>query len=175
MMVHFGQDREKIAGCSIENYLLEKSRVVTQEKGERNYHAFYQMCCGLEVDELEALHLQISGSPEARMAKYSYLNQSECYSLKNGSDIDECAEMIKAVDRLSFTAEQRRWLFRITAAVLFLGNLDFESNGIEGSIILNSDVISTVAGLLSCPETGLATALVQRTFSAGRRGSVQWT
>jgi len=45
MEIHFDKFG-KIVGARTENYLLEKSRVVTQTPGERNYHIFYQLCTG---------------------------------------------------------------------------------------------------------------------------------
>jgi myosin heavy subunit len=46
--IHFSPSGH-IIGALIENYLLEKSRVVHQLKGERNYHIFYQVCTALTL------------------------------------------------------------------------------------------------------------------------------
>mmetsp|Transcript_21605 Transcript_21605/g.30274 ORF Transcript_21605/g.30274 Transcript_21605/m.30274 type:complete len:507 (-) Transcript_21605:1976-3496(-) len=40
LLMHGG----KILGANIEEYLLEKSRIVAPGKGERNYHIFYMVC-----------------------------------------------------------------------------------------------------------------------------------
>jgi myosin heavy subunit len=58
-----------IHGCEIINYLLEKSRVVTQSDMERNYHIFYQLICGADKEMKDRLYLE-------NVADYSYLDQS---------------------------------------------------------------------------------------------------
>ncbi len=42
----FFDARGQICGATNTNYLLEKSRVVLQNEGERNFHIFYQICLG---------------------------------------------------------------------------------------------------------------------------------
>ncbi|KAI8441581.1 hypothetical protein MSG28_015160 [Choristoneura fumiferana] len=51
--IHF-DDQYRISGASMRTYLLEKSRVVYQSAGERNYHIFYQLCAAaMHMPELE--------------------------------------------------------------------------------------------------------------------------
>ncbi len=60
--------RGVICGAEVSEYLLEKSRIMSQAVGERNYHVFYEMLWGLPDEELRTYGL-------TRPDDYFYLNQ----------------------------------------------------------------------------------------------------
>ena len=56
--IHFDGSCSVVGGY-ISHYLLERARVVSQSKAERNYHIFYQLCAGADAELAQRLHLGI--------------------------------------------------------------------------------------------------------------------
>ncbi|VEL38500.1 unnamed protein product [Protopolystoma xenopodis] len=67
--IHFDRSSGYIESARIEQYLLEKSRLITQASGERNYHVFYCLIAGLSDIEKESLGL-------SNTENYHYLTQT---------------------------------------------------------------------------------------------------
>lgn len=57
----------------VQKYLLEKSRICSQGRNERNYHVFYYLLAGASESEKQLLHLQ-------KTENYNYLSKV-CYKL----------------------------------------------------------------------------------------------
>jgi len=64
-----------ILGADIDHYLLEKGRTVVQGHGERNYHIFYFMCCGLSPAEKDKLGLKM---PQASFRQHHLRPRPRC-------------------------------------------------------------------------------------------------
>lgn len=99
----------------VQKYLLEKSRIVSQGRNERNYHVFYYLLAGANEQEKQLLHLESCDW-------YNYLNKSGCYGLENIDERHEFSRLKQSMEMVGFTAEKQRRLFAVLSAVLLLGN-----------------------------------------------------
>ena len=114
-----------ITGSSNTTYILEKSRVVFQEKDERNYHVFYQLLRGATPALLQELGLQeLSAQPETAR----FINQSGCIKIENVDDASDFHEVNEAFTEIGFTAEEQKSLYTIIAGILQFGNITYEEN-----------------------------------------------
>jgi myosin XV len=82
--------RGVIVGAKITEYLLEKSRIVTQAQDERNYHVFYEMLKGLSPEQKEKYGLL---TPE----KYFYLNQGGNSEIDGKNDHEDFQSLLSAM------------------------------------------------------------------------------
>ncbi|KAH8271071.1 hypothetical protein KR018_006777, partial [Drosophila ironensis] len=151
-----------IQGARIQQYLLEKSRIVFQSKEERNYHIFYCMLAGLSVPERERLKLQ-----EQSPSQYHYLSQGGCFTLPGRGDAKDFADIRAAMKVLSFKPEEVWSIFSLLAAILHLGNLRFKATevaNLEAAEIDDPLNLQRVSQLLGTPISSLNAALTQRTI-----------
>ncbi|XP_057659116.1 myosin-VIIa [Diorhabda carinulata] len=160
--VYFKQG--SIISAKVTEYLLEKSRIVTQAPGERNYHVFYELLGALGPSERQKYGLVDAD-------KYFYLNQGggDCGPGHSGSGADWNA-LTRAMQVLGIGEAEQEVVIKILASVLHLGNIYFHRrqlrHGQEGVEVGSEVEIKWAAHLLQISSSGLQRALTSRITEA---------
>ncbi|XP_069624685.1 unconventional myosin-Ie-like isoform X4 [Ranitomeya imitator] len=141
-------------GGKISNFLLEKSRVVSQNTGERNFHIFYQLLEGASAEDRENLGVT---APDY----YFYLNQSAVYKVEDVSDKTEFTETMAAMDVVGLSHEAQASVLQIVAGILHLGNISFRESG-NYATVESEDFLAFPAFLLGIDQSRLKEKLTSR-------------
>ncbi|KAM4034530.1 unconventional myosin-XVB-like [Anomaloglossus baeobatrachus] len=149
--------RGALAGCSVTQYLLEKSRVVFQALGERGFHIFYELLDGLSENEKQRLFLQ---EPET----YYYLNQGRACDLPGKNDKTDFMVLEKCLRGIGLSDIELTSIWTILSAILQLGNIcfaSFHSDTISASAGFRITEIRIVASLLQISPEALQKSITQ--------------
>ncbi|XP_006898382.1 PREDICTED: LOW QUALITY PROTEIN: unconventional myosin-IXb [Elephantulus edwardii] len=147
-----------VRGAIVEKYLLEKSRLVSQEKDERNYHVFYYLLLGVSEEERQEFQLR---QPE----DYFYLNQHNL-KIEDAEDLKHDFERLKqAMEMVGFLPATKKQIFSVLSAILYLGNVTYKKRATgrdEGLEVGPPEVLDTLSQLLKVKREILVEVLTKR-------------
>ncbi|XP_076944180.1 myosin-2-like [Bidens hawaiensis] len=142
-----------LQGACVHTLLLEKSRISHLSRSERSYHVFYQMCAGAPSDMRDKLNLRMA-------SEYKFLSQSGCLKIHDVDDAHNFKKLMEAMDALQISHEDQERVFKLLAAILWLGNISFEVIDNENHVTVVIDEASrSAARLLGCRMNDLTVAL----------------
>lgn len=163
LQLQFNAQGEPV-GADITNYLLEKTRVVGQIKDERNFHIFYQFTKGASQAYRTNFGVQ---TPET----YLYTSKSKCFDVDGIDDIADFKETISAMQIIGLSQTEQDEIFRMLAAVLWTGNIQFVEDKDGYAAVSDQSVVDFLAYLLEVSPEAVVQAITIRVLTP-RNGEV---
>ncbi|KAI3667969.1 hypothetical protein L6452_43040 [Arctium lappa] len=167
--IQFDQ-KGRISGAAIRTYLLERSRVCQLSDPERNYHCFYMLCAAPPED----LKRYKVGDPRT----FHYLNQSNSYQIDGLDESKEYFATKNAMDVVGINSEEQDAIFRVVAAILHLGNIEFAKGKEMDSSIPKDEKswfhLKTAAELFMCDVKALEDSLCKRVIVTRDETITKW-
>lgn len=162
-----------LLGGKLLDHRFERSRIADVPTGERNYHILYYLLAG--TSDAEKAHLGLDGTSGVTSKRWKYLGHPT--QLKVGINDAEGFQVFKnALKKLEFPRSEIAEICQILAAILHIGQLEFETTSDTSATgddsggfsheggntftgVKNKDVLSIIAAFL-----GVSAAELQQTL-----------
>lgn len=180
--LYFDLNSGVMMGGETVTYLLEKSRIILQSEGERNYHIFYEMLAGLSA---------------ADKKKYGNLTKPQDYKCLRGgntftrrgvtgetvNDAEEFNNVRQAMDEVGISKQVQDSIFKVLGAILNLMEIEFTVDDNDKAVLPNCANFTTACDLLDVmpdmlrecflvkSKTSLVTIMSNKTEAEGFRNA----
>ena len=182
VLTRFAVRDNNVIGAEVRTFLLEVHRAKGPPPGERTFHVLYYLAAGASdwerqryhlpaKDDLEELAFNVLGKSRAAAdtSGRSPWEQSMAALHSMGScgdwtaDMDELSagydQLVDAFDACKISHRLQDWIFRVVAAILHLGQVQFMSvhNGAANETVVTEDTKESLRFCADCLQLNEAT------------------
>ncbi|GAW82149.1 myosin A [Plasmodium gonderi] len=162
-----------IRNGSVVAFLLEKSRIITQDDNERSYHIFYQFLKGASKSMREKFGLK-------DVKHYKLLNPNST-DVNGVDDVKDFEEVMESLQNMQLTENQIEVIFSIVAGILTLGNVRLVEKaeaGLNDAAAIHDadmDIFNRACELMFLdPESVKRELLIKVTIAGGNKIEGRW-
>lgn len=144
-----------IVGAEIQTYLLEKTRVISQAKNERNFHVFYCLCAAAQSNNQALQGMNIKSWRD-----YHYTKQGDCGTIPRFNDTEEFEVLRASMEQSGIVKEEQAFIWNTLHAILCIGNIQKPD--------VSDPSLQSVAKLLAVNPTDFAHFLKFKRLNVGK-------
>lgn len=163
--IQFNDSAAPVGGV-ISTFLLEKTRVAYQGKNERNFHIFYQLLAGADMQLKN--DFGINCDPTC----FYYLGQSGCTRVDDVDDAKDFHEVRSAMTTVGIADNEAYDILRCLAGILHLGNIRFQ--GEPPAQVTDRQPLEAAAAILGVDPNFLEQSLNHRQIQSGSARATQY-
>ena len=150
-------------GGEVSTFLLEKTRVSGIQRGERNFHIFYQLLNGLPNKADFAI---------TQFSDYLYLTadgRGEEYA-DNVDDNKEFEDVMAAMKLIDMDENEINQVFMLLSGILWLGNIQFQDSGSydQSAVVTDPSMADYVANCFQVDSSQLQESMLVKELKMGR-------
>ncbi|EPB89180.1 hypothetical protein HMPREF1544_04047 [Mucor circinelloides 1006PhL] len=158
MEIQFNE-RGRMIGCKVLNYLLDKQRVVLgqQKRNGYNFHIFYMLLCGATVQDRAALSLT-----DFTAYKYTKATSPPVSSDQSSEDYQA---LLASLKHIGLGKRHQTRIMQLIASLLHLGQLQFidDTTMQEAAYVKNAETLELVSDFLGIDPRALENVLTYKT------------
>eukprot|EP01013_Petalomonas_cantuscygni_P009418 TRINITY_DN2223_c0_g8_i1.p1 TRINITY_DN2223_c0_g8~~TRINITY_DN2223_c0_g8_i1.p1 ORF type:complete len:1265 (+),score=314.55 TRINITY_DN2223_c0_g8_i1:206-4000(+) len=149
-------------GGKISNFLLEKSRVVGQQRGERCFHIFYQLVAACGDGMFSSLKL--SQGAQA----FKFLSGGGTLTVDGMDDKSEFAATSQAFEAMGIDAAGQLRVWELLAAILHIGNVTFKQKTETECEVADRSMLQHICSLLGVDASLMERSITWRAVDTGK-------
>jgi len=160
-----------LVGAVIQTYLLEKVRIITQNKGERNYHIFYEILQGgMAEEDLERYFLDDYTAEDFRITSCS-----GTFDRRDGiEDAETYQDLMDAMQTVGFSETEQSEILTVVCALLHASNLTLAAISADESEIEKDNVhLEPFLSLMGFTSDALNRSLCYFSIMAGKEEHIR--